>query len=199
MRTRTVILTAVVLTALTSCSTGSADSKSAAEPDGATTTASAVTATAEPTDTAVAPTDAFIHADYKVGQEAWNRGAAVTIKKVRESATITLNGATKQAGADGKYVTLETVVLNDSKASMDLTCSLPIISALIDDQDRRFDTIDDLYDIPGNPECNEALQPGFRDKMKFVYLVPRDAKVVLWEFREYDLEASLVPTTVDLT
>ncbi|MFD9216479.1 hypothetical protein ACFVY9_25950 [Streptomyces sp. NPDC059544] len=82
---------------------------------------------------------------------------------------------------------------------MDLTCSLPIINALIDDQGRRFDTIDDLSDIPGNPECNEALQPGFKDKMKFVYLVPKDAKVVLWEFQEYDLEASLVPSTVDLT
>lgn len=35
--------------------------------------------------------------------------------------------------------------------------------------------------------------------MKYVYLVPKDAKVVLWEFQKYDLEASLVPSPVDLT
>ncbi|MEU4129883.1 hypothetical protein [Streptomyces wuyuanensis] len=50
------------------------------------------------------------------------------------------------------------------RAGADLTCSLPIINALVDDQDRRVDTIDDLSGIPGNPECNEALQPGSRTR-----------------------------------
>ncbi|MFI2457925.1 hypothetical protein [Streptomyces sp. NPDC019539] len=43
----------------------------------------------------------------------------------------------------GRAKLRRTVVLNDTKASTDLTCSLPIINALIDGQDRRFDTIDD--------------------------------------------------------
>lgn len=146
-----------------------------------------------------ADTQAPTEAEFKVGEEARNRGTVVTIKKVREANSITFDGAVKQAGADAKYVILETVVRNETKASMDLTCSLPIVNALIDDQDRRFDTIEDLDYVPGNPECNAELQPGFKDDMKFVYRVPKDAKIVLWEFEEYDLEAEPAPSLVDLT
>ncbi|MFD5514458.1 hypothetical protein [Streptomyces sp. NPDC127066] len=70
-------------------------------------------------------------------------------------------------------MTLKTMVKNEGKTSMDLTCSLPIANAFVDDQDRRFDTIDDLYDVVGNPECNVQLQPGFKYGMQFVYRVPR--------------------------
>ncbi|WP_229825795.1 hypothetical protein, partial [Streptomyces sindenensis] len=146
-----------------------------------------------------AGTEAPTEAQFKVGEEARNRGTVVTIKKVREANGITFDGAVKQAGVDAKYVVLETVVRNETKASMDLTCSLPIVNALIDDQDRRFDTIEDLSDVQGNPECNAQLQPGFKDEMKFVYRVPKDANIVLWEFEEYDLEAEVAPSLVDLT
>ncbi|MFF3526439.1 hypothetical protein ACFYX5_07140 [Streptomyces rubiginosohelvolus] len=142
-----------------------------------------------------APTEAR----YEIGEEARNRGTVVTVKKVREVSSITFDGADKQAGADAKYVILETVVRNDTKASMDLTCSLPIVNALIDDQARRFDSVEDLSGVLGNPECNAQLQPGFKDEMKFVYRVPEDANIVLWEFEEYDLEAEVVPSLVDLT
>ncbi|CAL9654431.1 hypothetical protein SUDANB54_06752 [Streptomyces sp. enrichment culture] len=146
-----------------------------------------------------AGTQAPAEAQFKVGEEARNRGTVVTIKKVREANSITFDGAVKQAGADAKYVILETVVRNETKASMDLTCSLPIINALIDDQGRRFDTIEDLSDVQGNPECNAQLQPGFKDEMKFVYRVPKDANIALWEFEEYDLEAEVAPSLIDLT
>lgn len=137
--------------------------------------------------------------NFKVGEEARNGGAAVKISKVVESDTITLGGAQKAAGSDAKYITLKTTVSNEGKSSMDLTCSLPIVNALIDDQGRRFDTIEDLYDVAGNPECNAQLQPGFKDEMLFVYRVPKGAKVALWEFEEYDLESEPNPTLVDLT
>ncbi|MFK4098920.1 hypothetical protein ACI2L1_02290 [Streptomyces sp. NPDC019531] len=77
--------------------------------------------------------------------------------------------------------------------------SLSIVNALIDDQGRRFDAIEDLYDVAGNPECNAQLQPGFKDEMLFVYRVTKDAKIALWEFEEYDLESEPNPTLVDLT
>ncbi|MFD5695020.1 hypothetical protein [Streptomyces rubiginosohelvolus] len=67
-----------------------------------------------------APTEAR----YEIGEEARNRGTVVTVNKVREVSSTTFDGADKQAGADAKYVILETVVRNDTKASMDLTCSL---------------------------------------------------------------------------
>lgn len=145
-----------------------------------------------------APAD--VAADFKVGDRASNEGVVVKISKVVESDTITLAGARKKAGAEAKYVTLKTVVTNETKASMDLTCSLPIVNALIDDQERRFDTIENLYEIAGNPECNAQLQPGFKDEMEFVYRVPKDAEPVAWEFYPFDLEAAEpTPALIDLT
>jgi hypothetical protein len=137
--------------------------------------------------------------DTKVGEVARNGGAVVKVTKMVEADSITFAGAHKSAGHDAKYVILKTVVSNEGKASMDLTCSLPIVNALIDDQGRRFDTIEDLYDVAGNPECNAQLQPGFDDQMQFVYRVPKDAVVTTWEFSEYDLENEVTPTLVDLT
>lgn len=151
--------------------------------------------TAEAEDTA----PSTVETDFKVGDKANNGGAIVKITKVLESDTITLAGAQKKAGAGAKYVTLKTVVTNETKASMDLTCSLPLVNALIDDQDRRFDTIENLYEVAGNPECNAQLQPGFKDEMQFVYRVPKDTKPTVWEFYPFDLEAEPAPATVDLT
>lgn len=139
------------------------------------------------------------NAGAKVGEKAQNGGAAVKVTKVSEADAITLAGTRKSAGDDAKYVTVKTVVSNQGKTSMDLTCSLPIVNALIDDQGRRFDTIENLYDVAGNPECNTQLQPGFDDAMQFVYRVPKDAVVTTWEFSEYDLENEVTPTLVDLT
>jgi hypothetical protein len=160
-----------------------------------------VTETVEPEaaveEDAAAATDQ--NTDAKVGEEARNGGAVVKVTKVVEADTITLAGARESAGTDAKYVILKTVVSNEGKASMDLTCSLPIVNALIDDQNRRFDTIEDLYDVVGNPECNTQLQPGFDDEMQFIYRVPKDTVVTTWEFSEYDLENEVTPTLVDLT
>ncbi|PJN06191.1 hypothetical protein CG723_40705 [Streptomyces sp. CB01635] len=138
-------------------------------------------------------------AGVKTGDEARNGGAVVKITKVTTSNTITLAGAQKKAGADAKFVTVKTVVINEAKSSMDLTCDLPINNALIDDQGRRFDTVDDLYEVAGNPECNAQLQPGFKDEMLWVYRLPRDAKIASWEFSEYDLDSERTPTLIDLT
>ncbi|MEU0631464.1 hypothetical protein [Streptomyces sp. NPDC005989] len=137
-------------------------------------------------------------ADLKIGDEARNGGAVIKVAKVRETESINVAGRVKKAGGDAKYVILETVVFNDSKASMDLTCSLPIVNSLLDEQERRYDTIDDLYEVAGNPECNEQLQPGFKDEMLFVYRVPKDAKIIAWEFSEYDLTSNRKPSTITL-
>ncbi|WP_189321876.1 hypothetical protein [Streptomyces flaveus] len=108
---------------------------------------------------------------------------------------IFMEGGTKSAGAEAKYVALEAVVLNETKSGMNLTCSPPIVSSLIDDQGRRYDAIDGLDKIPGNPECDERLQPGSKDQMVFAYLVPESAKITAWEFSESDRE----PSTIDLS
>ncbi|MER5226722.1 hypothetical protein [Streptomyces flaveus] len=130
----------------------------------------------------------------KVGEEVRNGSAVVKISKVHEADGILMDGGTRSAGAEAKYVALETVVFNDTKSGMDLTCSRPIVSSLIDDRGRRYDPIDDLNRIPGNPQCDERLQPGSKDQMVFAYRVPRSAKITAWEFSESDRE----PSTIDL-
>ncbi|MGP3999313.1 hypothetical protein [Streptomyces sp. 8N706] len=138
-------------------------------------------------------------AGFKVGEEARNGGAVVKISRIHEVDGITMDGGTKRAGAEEKYVGLEVVVFNDTKASMDLTCSLPIANSLIDDQGRRYDAIGDLYEIPGNPECNEQLRPGSKDEMVFAYRVPKGATITAWEFSESGLESDREPTTIHLS
>ena len=67
---------------------------------------------------------------------------------------------------------------------MDLTCSLPIITVLIDDQNRNFDPIEGLYKVKDNPECNASLQPGFAEDMTWVYRVPTNTHVLGWAFED---------------
>jgi hypothetical protein len=203
-KARTILIAAAAAVAAAGIAAGITASIAGGDSEAASAPTVTVTVTAAPapeadTAEAEAATEDTGAADFKVGEEASNAGATVKITKVVESDSITLAGATKKAGNGAKYVTLKTVVTNDGTSSMDLTCSLPIVNALIDDQARRFDTIDDLYDVAGNPECNAQLQPGFKDEMQFVYRVPDDATVALWEFSEYNLETETVPTLVDLT
>jgi hypothetical protein len=86
--------------------------------------------------------------------------------------------------AGGKFIVVETHVVNNAKVSMDLTCSLPISTKLVDAQDRSFDPIPDLYKLKGNPECNDQLQPGFEADMTYVYLVPATATITGWGFKD---------------
>jgi hypothetical protein len=74
--------------------------------------------------------------------------------------------------------------VNNAKASLDLTCGLPVTTALVDDQQRNFDPIDDLYKLKGNPECNDNLQPGFESDMTWVYRAPTTAKILGWGFQD---------------
>jgi hypothetical protein len=87
------------------------------------------------------------------------------------------------AGPGAKFVVVTGKVINSAKKSMDLTCGWPIATAVIDDQQRHFDTIDELHNLKGNPECNENLQPGFDSDMTWVYRVPENTKVAGWSFQ----------------
>lgn len=98
--------------------------------------------------------------------------------------------ATVKAGDGAVFIVLDTVVRNETKASMDLTCGYPVANSLIDDQGRRYDAIKDLFKLQGNPECNDQLQPGFKNGMQYVYRVPAGARIVSWKFQEVDFSAA---------
>jgi hypothetical protein len=132
----------------------------------------------------------------QVGQTVTSGGITLTVKDARAVDSILMNEShfrpgsgyekyTKTAPKEGgRYVTVIAHVVNNAKVSLDLTCSLPVQTKLVDAQARYFDAIDDLYKIKGNPECNDQLQPGFETDMTWAYLVPKGAAVVGWGFRD---------------
>jgi hypothetical protein len=132
----------------------------------------------------------------EVGKTVSNGGITLTVKAARTTDSILLNETSSRpgsgyerytktpAGSGAKYVVVETHVVNNAKTSLDLTCGLPVRTALVDDQQRNCDPIDDLYKIKGNPECNADLQPGFESDMTWAYRIPAMAKVLGWGFQD---------------
>jgi hypothetical protein len=132
----------------------------------------------------------------EVGQIVSNRGVTLTVTGARVWDSIELNKSSYQAGSGyetwtptapdpgGKFVVVETHIVNNAMVGMDLTCSYPIRNVLVDTRDRQFDSIDSLHELRGNPECNYQLQPGFESDMIYVYLVPADAQIKGWAFSD---------------
>lgn len=130
-----------------------------------------------------------------IGQPVTSGGAIITINSVLESQSITAQPersitrgeyAEQAPRSGGKFVIVDTTVLNDGKVSMDLTCSFPIQNKLITADNRQYDPIDDLYKIQGNPECNDGLQPGFDSHMIYVYEIPTAAVPAQFGFADME-------------
>lgn len=100
---------------------------------------------------------------------------------------VTPNGEprTIRAPQGGSYVYVEATVVNESPAGIDLTCSYPMEVKLIEGAGgRRFDPVEGLDLVKGNPECNAQLQPGFKDSMTWIFLIPPGANVDALRFRD---------------
>lgn len=183
MRRPLALLAAVVCAALLAACSSSPTTSAA------TTTTTATTPPAQPT-TSAQPAAAV------VGQIVTNKGVTLTVTKVSSPATIDMNesGSIQGSGyekytkkspqAGGKFVQVDTHIVNDAQVSMDLTCSLPVLTKLVDSRQRNFDPIDDLYKLRGNPECNKQLQPGFESDMTWVYEIPTSAVVAGFAFKD---------------
>lgn len=86
-----------------------------------------------------------------------------------------------------KLVVADIEFLNDGQESVDIHCAFDLGSALHDAQDRQFDHVESLYEIEGNTDCNEYIQPGFRSTETIVFEIPADAEpavVRLWDPNE---------------
>jgi predicted component of type VI protein secretion system len=181
---RTALVLAVLLLALAGCSAEPASS-TASSP---VTSSVASMATTTPTTTTAPPAT--------VGQSVSNEGITLTVTEAHGVDSIQMNESNFRPGsgyekytrktpdAGGRFVAVTAQVVNNAKVSLDLTCSLPINTKLVDSQQRNFDPIDDLYKLKGNPECNDQLQPGFEADMTWVYLVPTSASIVGWGFED---------------
>ena len=126
--------------------------------------------------------------------QARSGGIAVSVRDASTADSITYEGGVQsaetpdaearkvEAKQGGRYVIVDTVVQNDTDEAIDLTCGFPVDAAVLSESGQRFTPISGLSQIAGNPECNAMLQPGFDDKMSWVFLVPPDATINAFQF-----------------
>ena len=206
------VLGLAVLSVLTSCASGDAPApvtvtetiSAAPEAAGAETPEASAEAVQATGDVEVEGNSS----DGKVGQKLVNGGVTLTVTKAEIATTIPMNRSGYRAGTQlakithekpekgGKFLRVDTLIENTSKVSMDLTCSWPVDAKGVDSQEREFDKIDELYDLKGNPACNDGLQPGFKADMSYVYLLPEDADATSFIFRDPSDQTGTGYTTV---
>ncbi|MGL3807305.1 hypothetical protein ACSYDW_14525 [Paeniglutamicibacter sp. R2-26] len=205
----------VALATLTSCASGG--ESPAPAPATVTVTATAAPAPAPatvPTPTPTpkeaeeaeqaTPSDSLIA---EVGTALVNHGIGLTVNEAKIVKTIPINHTTydpessyaiftdEKPGSGGKYLQVRTSIENTGSSSLDLTCSWPIEIFALDTRSRQYDPIEELYNLKGNPGCSSNLQPGFKDKMTYAFLVPKDAELAGLIFRDTsvgDVDFSIV-------
>lgn len=151
----------------------------------------------------------------RVGQPATNVGVAVTVNSVTAVPTIALNQSGYRpgsgydtytdtpAGTGEKYVTVSTHVVNNEAKPLDLSCGVGLKTFAKDDQGHQYAPLDQLFKVKGNPQCDEAVEPGQGADMTWIYRVPADAHMVSWQFQEnnggfFTLHRNDSPTLVQL-
>jgi len=139
-------------------------------------------------------------------------GITIRVLDVTSSKTVRYQGGTQsdvtpdatpktvRAPQGGRYVYVKTRVSNGSKTGLDLTCGLPVTVSLLDTEDNQYDLIEGTSQIAGNPECNVELQPGFKKRMTWIFLVPPKTDLDSFAFIDTtDLDASETPAQIVLT
>jgi hypothetical protein len=151
----------------------------------------------------------------RVGQPATNVGVAVTVKAVTAVPTIALNQSGYRpgsgydtytdtpAGTGDKYVMVSAHVVNNEVKPLDLSCGVALKTFAKDDQGHQYAPMDQLFKFKGNPQCDEAVDPGQAADMTWIYRVPTDAHVVSWQFQEnnggfFTLHRNDSPTLVQM-
>lgn len=132
----------------------------------------------------------------RVGQPATNVGVAVTVNSFKAVPSIGLNQSGYRpgsgyesytdtpAGAGDKYVLVSAHVMNNESKPLDLSCGTGLKTAAKDDQGHEYPSMGQLFKFKGNPQCDEAVDPGQAADMTWIYRVPSDAHMVSWQFQE---------------
>jgi hypothetical protein len=192
-----VALSAVFLSACSqpAAETGSAPTASTtaqATPSVASTRATISTPTPKPTPK---PTNVYL-----VDQPATHKGVQITIHSASLAESVSMNQTTYRAGtpyakytplapkAGAKFVSVKATVTNNAKSGMDLTCGYPIKIVVVNSKDQEYTPIEKLYNLQGNPECNDQLQPGFSAEMEWAFEVPANSEILgaaFWDVTDF--------------
>jgi hypothetical protein len=126
----------------------------------------------------------------RIGEAVRDGGIEVTVTGARYADAIDVgneySGYTPApAGTDARYVVVQSKVLNDTAKSISPGCLGGISTAVLDDRDRRYDTISETSQVKGNSgACFPAVQPGFTVDVTFVYKVPVKADIARFVFKD---------------
>jgi hypothetical protein len=126
----------------------------------------------------------------KIGAPVRDGGVEVTVTAARYADSVNVGNPYSgykptPAGADAKYVVVEAKVLNDTAESISPGCSGGLLTAVLDDRARRFDTISETSQLQGNDKaCFPATQPGFTVNVTWAYKVPSTANVTTFAFHD---------------
>lgn len=82
----------------------------------------------------------------------------------------------------GKFITVNTIVTNTSRGSINFTCGFGVQAHLFNKDGQRYDPIQDLYRVPGNPQCNDSLNPGFSIEISWSFEIPESMKATEFGF-----------------
>lgn len=123
----------------------------------------------------------------KMGETSSNGSLTMKLNATSEPANVpqqwngTQPDLTPAAGT--KFFEADVTVTNNSQKPIDITCSAPLDIKAVNDKNQQYSTIEDLFKIPGNPECNAQLQPGMASDVKYVFNMPSDTKIIAlaWE------------------
>lgn len=138
----------------------------------------------------------------EIGDVAVNGGIQIRVTSVVASPTVALNTSNYRSGSGyetygevpaqsgGKYIIVTSVVTNNSKAPIDLTCGFPIDIKAFNVAAQIYSPIEDNRKIKGNPECNAELQPGFESPMIWAFMVPDKTTIIAAMFAEVDFSSS---------
>lgn len=121
-------------------------------------------------------------------------GVTLTVDGVSESDFLSLYPDSVKPGSapeekldapeGGRFVTVTTTVENTGLVSWDLTCGFAIQAHIFSEKSQRYDPIRDLDRIPGNPRCNDDVNPGFSDTMIWSFPVPNDVEITHFGFAD---------------
>lgn len=121
-------------------------------------------------------------------------GVTLTVDEVSEADHLMLHADGVKRGsqpeerldapAGGRFVTVTTTVKNTGLQSWNLTCGFAIQAHIFSDKEQRFDPVDNLYRLVGNPDCSDHLNPGFESTMIWSFAVPDDIEITHFGFAD---------------
>lgn len=126
----------------------------------------------------------------KMGKLIEGKGVSINVEEAFTSSTYDKIVKTSSSDSieqiegreDGQFVVVKTVVRNDHTEEMDLTCGFGVQAEVITDKGSHYTPVQELYAIPGNPECNANLGTDFDTQMTWVFEIPKTHKPIQFGF-----------------